>query len=114
MREWIGNDEVGIVAGAVSVVDEDGDAARAKAAAEVEMYLDVVAGLDPTLRLAPGDEVPLDRFVIAGTPEEVAEHVGRLFEAGATRVELGTPQGLTTAGGIALLCDRVLPLVRGA
>jgi 5,10-methylenetetrahydromethanopterin reductase len=114
MREWIGNDEVGIVAGAVSVVDEDGDAARAKAAAEVEIYLDVVAGLDPTLRLAPGDEVPLDRFVIAGTPEEVAEHVGRLFEAGATRVELGTPQGLTTAGGIALLCDRVLPLVRGA
>jgi 5,10-methylenetetrahydromethanopterin reductase len=112
MREWIGNDEVGIVIGAVTVVDEDGDAARARAAAEVEMYLDVVAGLDPTLDLAPGDTVPLDRFVIAGTPEEVAEHAGRLLDAGAARVELGTPQGLTTAGGIDLLCDRVLPLLR--
>jgi len=114
MREWIGNDDVGIVAGAVTVVDEDGDAARAMAAAEVGMYLDVVAGLDPTLGLAPGDDVPLDRFVIAGTPQEVADHAGRLFEAGAERVEFGTPQGLTTAGGIELLCDRVLPLLRRA
>jgi len=32
MREWIGNDEVGIAVGAVTVVDEDGDAARARAA----------------------------------------------------------------------------------
>jgi 5,10-methylenetetrahydromethanopterin reductase len=35
MREWIGNDEVGIVVGAVTVVDEDGD--RARAAEEVAM-----------------------------------------------------------------------------
>ncbi len=44
MREWIGNDEVGIVIGAVTVVDEDGDAARARAAAEVGMYLEIVGG----------------------------------------------------------------------
>ena len=31
MREWIGNDDVGIVVGAVTVVDEDGDLARAQA-----------------------------------------------------------------------------------
>jgi 5,10-methylenetetrahydromethanopterin reductase len=112
MREWIGNDEVRIVVGAVTVVDEDGDAARARAAEEVRMYLDVVGGLDPTLGLEPGDPVPLDRFVIAGTPEEVAAHAQRLLDAGAGRVEFGTPQGLDTAGGVALLCDRVLPLLR--
>ena len=112
MREWIGRDDVGIVVGAVTVVDEDGDAARARARAEVQMYLEVVGGLDPTLELAPGAEPPLDRFVIAGTPEEVAAHATRLLAAGATRVEFGTPQGLTTAGGIDLLCDRVLPLLR--
>ena len=49
MREWIGNDEVGIVVGAVTVVDEDGDAARERARREVAMYLEVVGGLDPTL-----------------------------------------------------------------
>ena len=71
MREWIGNDEVGIVVGAVTVVDEDGDAARARAAAEVEMYLEIVGGLDPTL--GPGPP-PLEKFVLAGTPDEVAAH----------------------------------------
>jgi 5,10-methylenetetrahydromethanopterin reductase len=112
MREWIGNDDVGIVAGAVTVVDEDGDAARSRAAQEVEMYLDVVGGLDPTLDLARGDSVPLDRFVLAGTPEEVATHAQRLYDAGAKRVDFGTPAGLTTARGVELLCDRVLPLLR--
>ncbi len=112
MRGWIRNDDVGIVVGAVTVVDEDGGAARALAEKEVAMYLDVVGGLDPTLDLAPGDSVPLDRFVIAGTPEQVAAHARRLFDAGAKRVEFGTPQGLTTSAGVDLLCDRVLPLLR--
>jgi 5,10-methylenetetrahydromethanopterin reductase len=112
MREWIGNDDVGIVVGAVTVVDEDGGAARARAEKEVAMYLDVVGGLDPTLDLAPGASVPLDRFVIAGTPDEVAAHAQRLFDAGVKRVEFGTPQGLTTSAGVDLLCDRVLPLLR--
>jgi len=112
MRGWIGNDSVGIVVGAVTVVDEDGDAARAHAAQEVAMYIDVVGGLDPTLGLAPDDPVPLDRFVIAGTPEEVAAHAQRLLDAGAKRVDFGTPQGLTSSHGVQLLCDRVLPLLR--
>jgi 5,10-methylenetetrahydromethanopterin reductase len=112
MREWIGNDEVGIVVGAVTVVDEDGDAARTRAAKEVAMYLEVVGGLDPTLGLAPDDPVPLDRFVIAGTPEEVAAHAAKLHDAGAKRVEFGTPQGLTNSLGVKLLCERVLPLLR--
>jgi 5,10-methylenetetrahydromethanopterin reductase len=112
MRDWVGNDEVGIVVGAVTVVDEDGAAARARAANEVEMYLDVVGRLDPTLDLAPSDEVPLDRFVIAGTPADVAAHAERLLDAGAKRIEFGTPQGLTSSRGVELLCDRVLPLLR--
>ena len=49
MRRWIGNDDVGIVVGAVTVVDEDGDAARERARREVEMYLEVVGELDPTI-----------------------------------------------------------------
>ena len=113
MRERIGNDGVGIVVGAVTVVDEDGAAARERARAEVAMYFDVVARLDSTLELRPGQEPPLDRFVFAGTPEEVAEQARRVLDAGAKRVEFGKPQGLTTAGGVSLLCDRVLPLLRG-
>jgi 5,10-methylenetetrahydromethanopterin reductase len=35
MRTWIGNDDVGIVVGAVTVVDENGDAARERARLEV-------------------------------------------------------------------------------
>src|SRR3954447_13442433 len=78
MREWIGNDEVGIVVGAVTVVDEDGEAARAKARREGEMYLEGVGGLDPTIEGLP----PLEKFTLAGTPEEVAERARELFEAG--------------------------------
>ena len=44
MREWLGPDGPRIVVGAVTVVDEDGDAARRRAAEEVRMYLDVVGG----------------------------------------------------------------------
>jgi len=112
LREWIGNDEVGIVVGAVTVVDEDGDAARARARRAVELYLPVVAHRDPTLELAPGAEPPLDRFVLAGTPEEVASQAVALHEAGSSRIEFGTPQGLETSHGVELLAERVLPLLR--
>ena len=100
---------VRIVVGCVTVVDEDGTWARERARAAVAPYLDVVAGLDPTLELRPGQEPPLDRFTIAGTPEEVAAQVIALWEAGADRVELGTPQGRTTpraCGSSASACCR--------
>jgi len=111
-REWIGNDAVRIVVGAVTVVDEDGAAARRRARAEVELYLPVVAHRDPTLELRDGQEPPLDRFVFAGTPKEVAAHAERMFEAGASRVEFGTPQGLTTPAGLELIARQVLPNLR--
>ncbi len=63
---------------------------------------------DPTIDGPP----TLDLFAFAGTPEQVVEHAQQLFDAGAKRVEFGTPQGLTTGGGVELLCDRVLPLLR--
>jgi 5,10-methylenetetrahydromethanopterin reductase len=108
MRTWLGADGPRIVVGAVTVIDEDRAAARARAAAEVEMYLDVVGALDRTLELGPGEQPPLEKFVLAGTPGDVAAHARSLVEAGAARVEFGTPQGR-----LDLLCDRVLPELRG-
>jgi 5,10-methylenetetrahydromethanopterin reductase len=126
---------VGLVCGAVTVVDEDGASARRLARVEVATYLPVVAGLDPVPGLdatslaamqrlvragdhdAAGRLVPdavLDRFAFSGTPEQVAAQVAGLFEAGANRVEFGTPHGLTAARGIDLLGRRVLPAVRAA
>lgn len=125
--------EVGLAAGAVTVVDTDGEAARDRARTEVAMYLDVVAALDRTVTVDPdllaelrillaedrhqaaGALLPddlLDRFAFAGTPEQVAAQAAGLFEAGATRVEFGTPHGLDSGAGIDLLGSQVLPLLR--
>lgn len=125
----------GVVAGAVTVVDRDRRAARQRARTEVAMYLDVVAGLDRTVRLpddlmtrlrarlTDGDHrgagalIPdelLDRFAMAGTPEDVVAHSLSLIRAGATRVEFGTPHGLDPQTGLELLGAEVLPAVRSA
>jgi 5,10-methylenetetrahydromethanopterin reductase len=111
VREWIGNPRVTLAVGCVSVVDEDGDWARERARVAIEPYLDVVAHLDPTLELRDGQAPPLERFCIAGTPEEVAARGAELWNAGAARVELGTPQGRTPTTGVELICERVLPLL---
>jgi 5,10-methylenetetrahydromethanopterin reductase len=133
MRRRIGNDAVGIVFGAVTVVDEDGDRARALARREVTMYVDVVGALDPTTELDPellrrlaalvaagdhdgaGAQLPdelLRRFAFAGTPGEVAQQAEALFDAGARRVDFGTPHGLDERHGVELLCGEVLPRLR--
>lgn len=126
---------VGIVAGAVTVVDEDGTAARKHARSEVAMYLDVVAHLDTTVTVpdsilvplrealaredteAAGRLVPdelLDRFAFAGDPATVADHAAELFAAGASRVEFGTPHGHTDEHGVELIGKQVLPALREA
>jgi 5,10-methylenetetrahydromethanopterin reductase len=108
-------DDVGIVVGAVTVVAEDGEAARRMARAAVAMYLDVVEPLDPTAPRPTGGAVPddvLDRFAMAGTPEQVAVQAQALLEAGARRVDFGSPHGLTEEEGIRLLGERVLPQIR--
>ncbi|MET3805814.1 5,10-methylenetetrahydromethanopterin reductase [Nakamurella sp. UYEF19] len=142
MRERIGvgtenagrsTDSVRIVVGAVTVVDRDGAAARARARSEVAMYLAVVAALDPGADVPPdliaaigklvdegeheaaGALIPddlLDLFAFSGTPDQVAAQAQSLIDAGVGRVEFGTPHGLDDAGGIEMLGRDVLPLLR--
>ncbi len=112
MRRRLGNERTGIVLGAVTVVDEDGRAAREHARAVVQMYFDVVGALDPTVHELPEqitDEL-LDKFAFAGTPAEVASHVRDVFDAGAKRVEFGAPFGLDPMRGLRLLCEQVTPV----
>jgi 5,10-methylenetetrahydromethanopterin reductase len=105
MREWTAGSGVRVVVGAVTAVDRDGDLARARAREAVRPYLDVVAGLDPTLE--PGAPLPLRRFAFAGTPEEVVTQVKELADAGVGRVEFGNPSGLD------LLFGEVVPALAG-
>ena len=126
-------DQIDICIGAVCVVDVDGDAARTHARREVALYLPIVAALDPTIAIEPdrlmrlraaadrydydaaaaliSDEL-LARFAFAGTPDEIADHALALLDAGAQRVEFGTPHGLTPESGLRLLGARVLPAIR--
>jgi 5,10-methylenetetrahydromethanopterin reductase len=129
-RERLGPAEVGIVTGAVTVVDRDGARARAYARRRVAMYLDVVAARDPTVtfdpdflrslgaRVSAGDvdgaaglisDETLDLFAVAGTPEHVAEQAEALFDAGALRVEFGSPHGIDERSGVDLLAREVAP-----
>lgn len=122
---------VGVCLGAVTVVDEDREAARALARREVAVYLTVVAALDPTTcdedpvwlarvtaasqrgdLAAIAQDIPdavLDRFAFAGSPADIVRQVEQLAAAGATRVEFGTPHGLDAARGVRLLGERVVP-----
>jgi 5,10-methylenetetrahydromethanopterin reductase len=125
--------QINVVLGAVTVVAADGTAARRRARTEVAKYLAVVAELDPTSALpvgltgqvqrliAAGDDeaagmlIPddvLDLFAFSGTPEHVAALAQRVLDAGAGRVDFGTPHGLTDDEGVALLGTAVLPLLR--
>jgi 5,10-methylenetetrahydromethanopterin reductase len=130
MRARIGNPAVRIVLGAVTVVDEDAERARTIARREVAMYLAIVAELDPTVSLEPelvarvrslvaaGDEEGagalisdelLDRFAFAGSPDQIAAHAEAVFDAGAGRIDFGTPHGVPERRGVELLCSKVLP-----
>ncbi len=126
-------DAVGIVVGAVTVVDEDGAVARRKAKAELALYLPTVAALDPTVAVDPEllarvraatergtpneaaaliSDSLLRPFAFAGTPADIITQADELFAAGASRVEFGTPHGLSDALGVRLLGERVLPALR--
>ena len=124
---------VGVVIGAVCVVDEDGEAARALARREVALYLPVGAALDITRAVEPergariqvggeaedldaaAAQIPddlLDRFAFSGTPDAIIRQCEGLFDAGASRIEFGTPHGLQSEHGIRLLGEQVLPALR--
>ncbi len=125
---------IGICAGAVTVVDRDGAAARALARRAVALYLPVVAPLGRALALGAGrgarvgaaaaayaceraardiSDDRLARLAFAGTPAQVAEQALALFGAGCDRVEFGTPHGIDPLRGIRLLGERVLPALTG-
>jgi 5,10-methylenetetrahydromethanopterin reductase len=133
MRDRIGSDTVGLVVGAVTVVDENGPAAIAHARTEVAKYIAVVASLDPTVDipedllarvrtlLAEGDEVAAGRvipadvlslFAFAGTPDQVADQAQALITAGVSRIEFGAPHGLASGHGFRLVGSQVLPQCR--
>jgi 5,10-methylenetetrahydromethanopterin reductase len=112
------------------VVDEDGDAARRVARSRAVTYIPVVGAGDPVAReqfgdnlrrisaaMAAGDvesaeaalpDALLSRFAFAGTPEDVIRQAEGIFEAGAGRIEFGSPHGIDAASGIRLLGDKVL------
>lgn len=125
--------DIKLVVGAVTVVDLDGAAARQLAKREVALYLPIIAQLDHSLKLEPdqlerinaaaaafdfdqaakhiSDEL-LAQLAFVGTPADIADQAIALFEAGVQRVEFGTPHGLTTADGLRLLGQKVLPMLR--
>lgn len=127
------DEAVGIVMGAVSVIDADREQARAEARRSVALYLPVVAALDPTVTVEPelidrirehfnaGDAESaaalisddlLDRFAFAGNAADMIDHADRLFAAGASRVEFGTPHGLLAETGLRILGEQVIPELR--
>lgn len=61
-------------------------------------------------RLIPDDV--LDDFSFCGTPSDIADQVARIYKAGARRVELCSPLGLTPESGVELLGTQVLPQLR--
>jgi 5,10-methylenetetrahydromethanopterin reductase len=124
---------VNICLGAVTVIDEDRERARAAARRSVALYLPVVAPLDPSLTVEPelvariqqhveqGDsdfaaalisDDLLDRFAFAGDADDLIRQSEAIFAAGGTRVEFGTPHGLPSAKGIQMLGEQVIPALR--
>ncbi len=124
---------VGVAIGAVTVIDEDRQLARAAARRSVALYLPVVAPLDPTVTLDPelirrlqnhvqqneldeavaliSDEL-LDRFAFSGNAHDLIRQSEALFAAGVSRIEFGTPHGLKSEEGIRLIGEKVLPALK--
>ena len=130
-RTWFpGDHQPAIVSGAVTVVDEDGARARDHVRRDMALYLPVVAPLDPTVEIEPellqrlqnlvregerdlaarqiSDDL-LQAFAFAGTPSEIIDQCQTLFDAGISRIEFGTPHGLSASTGLRLLGEIVLP-----
>lgn len=118
--------------GAVTVVDRDRSKAEAIARREVAMYVSAVARLEPTspplaeevreIEAAIASEgekravealsrETLRRFACFGTPEDVADRLKELFDAGVDLFELGTPHGENEREAVRMLGEEVLPLL---
>lgn len=126
--------DIGLVLGAVTIVDEDRGAALDAARRRAATYIHVIGKLDPGALAAFPDAIEavgaamqrgdvdaaaraipdalLRRFAFAGTPEDVVRQVEGVLAAGATRVDFGSPHGLDPIAGIELIGSRVLPYFR--
>lgn len=124
-------DDVGIVLGAVTVVNEDRKAAFYFAKRRAVVYIDVVGEKDPTAMADFPEQIALikmamvrgdveeavkhlpdelaTRFLFAGDPSDIIKQTEKIFEEGASRVEFGTPHGLSQVEGIDLIGQKVLP-----
>ncbi|MAS36042.1 MAG: 5,10-methylene tetrahydromethanopterin reductase [Anaerolineaceae bacterium] len=124
---------VGVVTGAVTVIDEDRQQAREMARRAVSLYLPVVASLDPTLQIDPeliqrvqqrvnahdeagaarliSDDL-MERFAMSGNAADIIRQSEALFAAGASRIEFGTPHGIQPETGIRILGQQVIPALR--
>lgn len=124
--------EVEVVLGAVTVVDEDRVLAKKIARMEAALYLPVVAALDPTVDIdlelleRIGERVRekdrqgaaalisddiLDLFAFAGNSNDLIQQGMAIFDAGAKRVEFGTPHGINQAEAIRILGEKVIPAI---
>ena len=124
---------VALSVGAVCVADEERERARAAARRSVSLYLPIVAALDPTVNVEPefierlqslsrqqdaegaarliSDEL-LDKFAFSGDANDLIRQAEALYDAGATRVEFGTPHGLKPGRGIRIIGEQVIPALR--
>jgi 5,10-methylenetetrahydromethanopterin reductase len=124
-------EDVGIVLGAVTVVDNDREKALYLARRKAVVYIDVIGNKDPTAMadfpeeiaaiktaMAHGDvegaveHLPDEltkRFLFAGTPKDIIKQTEEIFFQGASRVEFGSPHGIDGIEGINLLGQEVLP-----
>jgi 5,10-methylenetetrahydromethanopterin reductase len=127
------DEEVGLVFGAVTVVDEDRRVARTIAKRALCVYLPVVVKMDSTIMLDPdhlkriktlveqknfdsagkliSDDI-LEKLAFAGNVEDVVRQVESLFDVGVTRIEFGTPHGLKQQDGIKLIGEKILPRLK--
>ena len=129
----VGRQRPKLVFGAVTVVDRNRATAERIARQHVAMYIAITSGMDPVYQIPAeeltafqkamkagaleraGDSLSLEtlrRFSCFGSPEDIAEHIQRMFDAGVDLFELGTPHGKNELQAIRLLGESVLPLLR--
>jgi len=124
-------EEFEVSVGAVTVVDEDERRARRVARREVARYVNAVSNYDKSFEWDPdalralrarmmigdvegassfvGGDV-LERFSFSGSPGQLIEKCGLLFEAGVECIDFGLPFGLTYERGVEMLGKRVIPV----
>ena len=130
MRERVANPEVGLVFGAVTVIDEDGGRARPGAARGRSLP---AGGRPPRSDGDARTRAPraaakrgrTERDASSRTASSTAsrsqalrprspEQAEAILDAGASRVDFGTPHGIDERKGVDLLCRSVLPRLRVA